>query len=117
MKLNLVASALCLIAAGALLQPSGAQARFVARGGAIHAGGFRGGMARPGWHGSGTRWAGGYRGGYYRGGRYYGWGAGAAAAGVAAGAAAGALYNSSTCYQQQSVWNGSAYVVRSVRVC
>jgi hypothetical protein len=120
MKLNSIASALGLIAASALLLPSGAQARYAVRGGAIHAAGFRGGMVRPGWHGAGTRWAGGYHGGYYRGGRYYGgwgWGAGAAAAGLAAGAAASTLYNSSTCYQQRSVWNGAAYVTQWVRVC
>jgi hypothetical protein len=115
--------AIGMLASLATLVPVGADAR--PRGGGFHAGGFHGPVARPGWHGGGTRWARpvrpGWRGGAYAGGRYYrgvyGWGY-PAAAGVAAGAALGAAaaYGSS-CYRTQSVWNGYSYVQQSVRVC
>jgi hypothetical protein len=109
MKLNVLALALCFVSAGAFLLPDGAQARRFGAG-SVHAA-----NAHPNgsWHGAGTRWAGrarpGLRGAWAAG--HYGWGA---AAGAAAGAA---LYNSATCYQQQQVWNGFAYVWQTVNVC
>jgi hypothetical protein len=126
MKPNALALALCFASAAAFVLPDGAQARRFG-GGSFHAANIHAHGVRPGWHGSGTHWAGNVRpgwhgagtrwsGGHYHGGRYYGWGA--AAAGVAAGAAAGAaLYNSASCYQQQQVWNGYAYVWQTVNVC
>jgi hypothetical protein len=46
-----------------------------------------------------------------------GWGWGAAGAAVGAAAAGTTLYNNASCYQQQQVWNGSAYVWQTLRVC
>ena len=126
MKIKSFALALCCVSAGALLLPDGVLARGGGRGGDFH--GARG----ANFHGANLNRAninraninraainnrvGDWRGNVGYGG--WGWGAaGAAAATVGAAAAGAALYNNASCYQQQQVWNGSAYVLQTVRVC
>jgi len=78
---------LCLVSAGALLLPNGAQAR----GAAVFSGG-----------------------GHYD---CEVWGWGPTAGAVSDTPAGAARYNSATCYPRQQVWNGSAYVWRTVKMC
>ena len=81
------AFALCLVSAGAFLLPDSAQAR----GAAVFTGG-----------------------GHYD---YEVWGWGPTAGVVSDTPGGAALYNSATCYPRQQVWNGFAYVWRTVKIC
>src|SRR6516165_7269274 len=110
MKIKTFALALCCVSAGALLLPDGVLARGGGRGGGFHGANF---------HGANINRASIKRVGEVREWRGYGgWGAAGAAAGTVGAAGAGAaLYNNASCYQQQQVWNGSAYVLQTVRVC
>src|SRR6516164_8964965 len=119
MKIKTFALALCCVSAGALLLPDGVLARG-GRGGGFHGANFhganinRGNINRANINRGNINRVGEVR--DWRG--YGGWGAaGAAAATVGAAAAGAALYNNASCYQQQQVWNGSAYVLQTVRVC
>ena len=134
MKLKTFALALGVVSAGALLLPDGVLARGGGRD--FHGANFHGANVRGAnlnraninranvnraainnrvgdWRGNvGYGGWGGYGG--------YGWGAAGAAATAVGAAAAGATlynYNNASCYQQQQVWNGSAYVLQTVRVC
>jgi hypothetical protein len=118
MKIKPFALALGCVSAGALLLPDGVLAR--AGGRDFHGANFHGAninrasinRANINRVGEVRDWRGnvGYGG--------WGWGAaGAAATAVGAAAAGATLYNNASCYQQQQVWNGSAYVLQTVRVC
>ena len=130
MKIKTFALALCCVSAGALLLPDGVLARGGGRGGGFHGANFhganinRGNINRANINRGNINRANINRGDINRVGEardwrgYGGWGAaGAAAATVGAAAAGAALYNNASCYQQQQVWNGSAYVLQTVRVC
>ena len=119
MKLNTIALVLGVVSAGAFLLPDGVLARG-GRGGDFHgargANINRGNISRANINRGNINRADINRVGDWRGNVGYG-GWGAAAATVGAAAAGAALYNNASCYQQQQVWNGSAYVLQTVRVC
>ncbi|MGN6750055.1 MAG: hypothetical protein ACTHJS_15830 [Xanthobacteraceae bacterium] len=119
MKIKPIALALCCVSAGALLLPDGVLARGGGRGGEFHGANFnRGNINRANINRGNINRADvnrDWRGNVGYGG--WGWGAGAAAATVGAAAVGATLYNNASCYQQQQVWNGSAYVWQTMRVC